>query len=107
MKITRSMRRCLILLDREGEAIRIWYGKGGDQWSWRIAGAPVTQQVHRCIQARLVELASRDRVVLSPLGQRVLAENPDPGASAPITRKRPGPVSTRPLTHSSFGDLSP
>jgi hypothetical protein len=85
MRITSSMHKCLARLEREGEAVRVWFGKGGDQWSWRVGGAPMTQQVHRCFQAGLVQLASRDRVVLSLLGQRVLAENPVPGPLAPTT----------------------
>ena len=74
MKLTNSMRRCLILLDQSGEASRVWYGKRGDQWSWRINGAPMTSQVDRCIRAGLARLAHQDRVVLSGLGQRVLGK---------------------------------
>ena len=74
MKLTNSMRRCLLLLARNGEALRVWYGKSGDEWSWRINGAPMTLQVDRCLRAGLLDLASRDRVVLSPLGQRVMRE---------------------------------
>ncbi len=73
MRLTSSMRRCLTLLDRDGEAIRVWFGRGGDEWSWRIGGAPMTYQVDRCIRAGLLRVESRDRVVLSALGQRVLA----------------------------------
>ena len=74
MKLTNSMRRCLILLDESGEASRVWYGKRGDEWSWRINGAPMTNQVDRCIRAGLAHVAHQDRVVLSRLGQRVLGE---------------------------------
>ena len=72
MKLTNSMRRCLILLDQSGEASRVWYGKRGDEWSWRINGAPMTNQVDRCIRAGLAHVTHQDRVVLSRLGQRVL-----------------------------------
>ncbi len=72
MKLTGSMRRCLTQLDRSGEALRVWCGKGESEWSWRIEGAPMTQQVDRCIRAGLLQVASRDRVILSPLGQRVV-----------------------------------
>jgi hypothetical protein len=74
MKLTGSMRRCLVLLARNGEALRVWYGKRGHEWSWRINGTPMTHQVDRCIQAGLLDIADRDRVVLSPLGQRVMRE---------------------------------
>jgi hypothetical protein len=74
MKLTGSMRRCLLLLARHGEALRVWYGKSGHEWSWRINGAAMTLQVDRCIRAGLLDVASRDRVVLSPLGQRVMRE---------------------------------
>ena len=74
MKLTRSMRRCLILLDRSGEAVRVWSGKRGHEWSWRINNTPMTQPVDRCLRAGLLDIPSRDRVVLSPLGQRVLRE---------------------------------
>jgi hypothetical protein len=74
MKLTGSMRRCLLLLARHGEALRVWYGKRGHEWSWRINGAAMTLQVDRCIRAGLLDVASRDRVVLSPLGQRVMRE---------------------------------
>lgn len=72
MKVTSSMRRCLLLLQRDGEALRVWYGKRGHEWSWRIDGEPMTQQVDRCIRAGLLQVASRDRVVVSSLGERVL-----------------------------------
>ena len=74
MKLTTSMRRCLILLDRSGEALRVWSGQRGSEWSWRINDAPMTFQVDRCIRAGLLDVASRDRVVLSPLGQRILRQ---------------------------------
>ena len=74
MKVTSSMRRCLVLLARSGEASRVWYGSRGNEWSWRIDGAPMSHPVDRCIRAGLLDLASRDRVVLSPLGQRVLGK---------------------------------
>jgi ribosomal protein S27AE len=74
MKLTDSMRRCLVLLARHGEALRVWCGKSGYEWSWRIDGAAMTSQVDRCIRAGYLDLASRDRVVLSPLGQRVMRE---------------------------------
>jgi hypothetical protein len=41
MKLTDSMRKCLLLLDRYGEALRIWSGSSGYQWSWRINGTPI------------------------------------------------------------------
>ena len=72
MKVTDSMRRCLIPVDQHGEAIRFWHGSRADEWSWHINRAPMTQQVHRCIRVGLISAASRDRVVLSDLGQRVL-----------------------------------
>ena len=74
MKVTDSMRRCLILLDQSGEALRVWYGRQGSEWSWRINGVPMTYQVDRCIRAGLAHLSNRDRVVLSGLGQRVLGK---------------------------------
>ena len=74
MKLTMSMRRCLILLDRSGEALRVWSGQRGYEWSWRINDAPMSNQVDRCIRAGLLDVASRDRVVLSPLGQRILRQ---------------------------------
>ena len=74
MKLTASMRRCLILLDRYGEALRVWSGSRSYQWSWRINGIAVTRPVDRCIRAGFLDLASRDRVVLSPLGQRVMRD---------------------------------
>ena len=74
MKLTTSMRRCLTLLDRSGEALRVWYGKSGHEWSWRINGAAMTHQVDRCIRAGLVDVMDRDRVVLSARGQRVVGE---------------------------------
>jgi hypothetical protein len=72
MKLTTAMRRCLLLFDRHGEGVRVWYGARGHEWSWRVNGAPMTHQVDRCIRAGLLDVASRDRVILSPLGQRVL-----------------------------------
>ena len=72
MKLTTSMRRCLLLLAHHGEALRVWYGRHGHEWSWRIDGAPMTQQVDRCIRAGLLQVAGRDRVVVSSLGRRVL-----------------------------------
>jgi hypothetical protein len=74
MKLTDSMRRCLILLARNGEALRVWYGTRGHEWCWRINGAPMTLQVDRCIRAGLLDLESRDRVVLSPRGRLVLGQ---------------------------------
>jgi hypothetical protein len=74
MKLTDSMRRCLLLLDRYGEALRVWSGSRGYQWSWRINGTPMSYPVERCIRAGLLDLASQDRVVLSPLGKRVLGK---------------------------------
>jgi hypothetical protein len=74
MKLTMSMRRCLILLEQSGEALRVWSGTRGYEWTWRINDAPMSIQVDRCIRAGLLEVASRDRVVLSPLGQRILRQ---------------------------------
>jgi|SRR5215207_11525765 len=74
MKLTRSMCRCLILLDRSGEALRVWSGKRGHEWSWRINDAPMTLQVDRCIHAGLLDVASQGRVILSLLGQRIVRE---------------------------------
>jgi len=74
MKLTTSMHRCLILLDRSGEALRVWSGQRGYEWTWRINDSPMTFQVDRCIRAGLLDVASRDRVVLSPLGQRILRQ---------------------------------
>ena len=74
MKLTNSMRRCLILLDRHGEAIRVWYGPRGYEWSWHINGTSMSGSVDRCILAGLAHLAHQDRVVLSGLGQRVLGK---------------------------------
>ena len=74
MKLTRSMCRCLILLDRSGEALRVWSGKRGHEWSWRINDAPMTLQVNRCIHAGLLDVASQGRVILSLLGQRIVRE---------------------------------
>ena len=82
MKLTHSMRQCLIQLHRAGEGIRYWHGTRGDEWSWRINDASMTQQVDRCIRARLIDVASRDRVVLSDLGQRVLGTVATPRASS-------------------------
>jgi hypothetical protein len=72
MKLTDSMRRCLILLDQYGEALRVWSGSHGYQWSWRINGIPVTRPVDRCILAGLVRVETPDRVILSPRGRLVL-----------------------------------
>jgi hypothetical protein len=72
MKLTAAMRRCLTLLDRNGEALRVWSGSRGHEWSWRIGETPMTQSINRCIQAGLLNQVSRDRLVLSPLGQRVV-----------------------------------
>ena len=72
MKLTNSMRRCLTLLDRHGEAIRVYNARR--DWSWRIDGDPMTQQVDRCIRAGLAHLSNQNRVVLSGLGQRVLGK---------------------------------
>ena len=66
MNVTDSMRTCLILLDQSGEALRVWRGKRGDEWSWRINGAPMTYQVDRCIRGGLAHLANRDRVCTAP-----------------------------------------
>src|SRR5215211_3658094 len=74
MKLTTSMHRCLILLDRSGEALRVWSGTRGYEWTWRIEDAPMSIQVDRCIRAGLLDVASWDRVVLSPLGQRILRQ---------------------------------
>ena len=82
MKLTDSMRRCLILLARSGEGTRVWHGTRGDEWSWHIDGAPMTQQVDRCIRGGLVTPASRDRIVLSELGRRVLSTQARPGRRA-------------------------
>ena len=71
MKLTSSMRRCLILLSQSGEALRVC-GKRDYEWTWRINGAPMSFPVDRCIRAGLLDLATRDRVVLSPLGKRVV-----------------------------------
>jgi len=73
MKVTSSMRRCLALVRENGEAVRVWYGTGQHEWSWRVNGTPVSYPVDRCIRAGLVEVEGRDRAVLSPLGRRVLA----------------------------------
>jgi hypothetical protein len=74
MKLTMSMRRCLILLEQSGEALRVWSGTRGYEWTWRINDAAMSIQVDRCIRAGLLDVASRDRVVLSPLGQRILRQ---------------------------------
>ena len=72
MKLTSSMRRCLILLSQSGEALRVWSGRRIAEWTWRINGTPMSYSIDRCIRAGLLEVASRDRVVLSPLGKRVV-----------------------------------
>ena len=72
MKITDPMRRCLFLLDCHGAALRVWYGSRGHEWSWHIDGVAMSRSVDRCFRAGLVTAESRDRLVLSPLGRRVL-----------------------------------
>ena len=72
MRLTPSMRRCLALLDQNGEALRVWHGSRAHEWSWHIGEIPMGQPIDRCIQAGLLNQASRDRLVLSPLGQRVV-----------------------------------
>ena len=86
MKLTMSMRWCLILLDQSGEALRVWSGKRGYEWSWRINDAAMSIQVDRCIRAGLLDVASRDRVVLSPLGQRILRQISKLPLVAPVAR---------------------
>ncbi len=86
MEITNSMRRCLILLEQYDEAVRVWSGPRGYDWSWRINGTAMSYGVDRCIRAGLVRDEGRDRVVLSSLGRKVLAEilrgeRPEGGAS--------------------------
>jgi hypothetical protein len=72
MKLTDAMRRCLILLDQYGVALRVWSGSHSHQWCWRINGTPMSRPVDRCIRAGLLCLEGRDRVVLSPRGRLVL-----------------------------------
>ena len=72
MKLSDSMRRCLTLLDQYGEALRS--GPRSDQWSWYINGIAMSYGVDRCIRAGLVRNEGRDRVVLSALGRKVLAQ---------------------------------
>ena len=72
MKLTSAMRRCVTLIDQNGEALRVWHGPRGSEWSWHIGGTAMSRQVDQCIRAGLVSVASRDRLVLSPLGQRVV-----------------------------------
>jgi hypothetical protein len=51
MKLTNSMRRCLILLARNGEVLWVWYGKSGHEWCWRINGTRMSSPVDCCMRA--------------------------------------------------------
>ena len=95
MKLTMSMRRCLILLEQSGEAVRVWSGTRGYEWTWRINDSPMTFQVDRCIRAGLLDVASRDRVVLSPLGQRILRQVVPPVARPSSRPSRPAALGAR------------
>jgi hypothetical protein len=96
MKLTTSMHRCLILLDRSGEALRVWSGTRGYEWTWRINDTPMSIHVDRCIRAGLLEVTSRDRVVLSPLGQRILRQISKLPLVPPVAR--PARPPSRPTT---------